>query len=76
MSRKLKRPLDPIGREIRFFEGDWERLREILAPRKVTPSEFIREMVYRKIRQIDEKAQLTFNEVDDGELTLESSGTN
>lgn len=70
MSRKLKRPLDPAGREIRFFEGDWERLREILAPKKVTPSEFIREMVYRKIRQIDEKAQLSFQDLEEAEVEL------
>lgn len=64
MSRKLKRPLDATPHEIRFFEGDWDRLREILAAKKVTPTEFIREMVYRKLRQIEEKAQLSYADAD------------
>lgn len=53
MPKKSKRPLDPIGREIRFFVGDWDRLTEILAARRITPSEFLREYVHRKLRQIE-----------------------
>lgn len=53
MPRKSSRPLDPIGREIRFYAGDWDRLTELLAARKLTPSYFLREFVHRKLRQID-----------------------
>lgn len=54
MPRKAREPLDPRGREIRFYDGDWERLTDILAPKKITPSEFIREMVARKIRAVED----------------------
>lgn len=53
MPRKAREALDPKGREIRFYSGDWDRLSEILAPRKISPSEFIREMVNRKIREVE-----------------------
>lgn len=53
MPKKSREPLDPKGREIRFYSGDWERLTDILAAKKITPSEFIREMVKRKIRQVE-----------------------
>lgn len=45
MPKAPKFPLDPDGREFRPYKGDWERLAILLAPTKVKPSEFIREMV-------------------------------
>lgn len=59
MPRKAREPLDPRGREIRFYKGDWERLSEMLAPKKITPSEYLREMVARKLRAIEEQVPRT-----------------
>lgn len=53
MPRKARLPLDPVARRLFFFAGDWERLTEILAARRLTPSEFLREYVHRKLRQIE-----------------------
>lgn len=50
MARRSRRPLNPKGREVLFFQGDWERLTEILAPRRIKPGTFIRAMVAKIIQ--------------------------
>lgn len=56
MPRRSREPLDPRGREIQPYRGDWERLEEILKPRKIKPGTFIREMIRRTIRQVEDRA--------------------
>jgi hypothetical protein len=51
MARKAEEPIEK--KKIGLFEGDFERLAEILAPKKVTPSVFIRHLVRRKLRQLE-----------------------
>ena len=68
MARRARSPLETKGREIRFFTGDWDRLAEILAPLKVTPSEYIRELVRKKIKGIEERVNQKTMETADVEL--------
>lgn len=53
MPAKSEIPLDKRGREIRFYQGDWERLADILVARGATPSQLIREFVHRTVRRLD-----------------------
>jgi hypothetical protein len=54
MPKRSRQPLEIRGREVRLYKGDWDRLEEILAPHRLKPSAFIRELVSKKIRQIEE----------------------
>jgi hypothetical protein len=45
------------------FKGDWERLAEILAPTKVTPTEFMRELLRRQIVNITNRQRKSNVEV-------------
>lgn len=54
MGKRAKFELE--RREMLFYKGEWERLREILAPRKLSPTEFVRELVHKKLRQIEDRA--------------------
>lgn len=56
-----KSRIDLERREMLFFKGDWERLNEILRPKKISPTHFIRELVHKKLRQIDDRASQTHN---------------
>lgn len=58
MPRKNRRPLDPRGREVLFYSGDWDRLAEILAPRRIKPGTFIRAMVAKIISSREAAAAL------------------
>jgi hypothetical protein len=71
MPRKSKFPLDPIGREILPYRGEWERLAEILAPKKIRPSTFLREVIHRTIRRAEEHANK--DNLDLPEIDLETS---
>lgn len=51
MGRKSEEPIEK--KKLALFVGDFERLGEILAPRNVTPSVFIRHLVRRKLRQLE-----------------------
>lgn len=70
---KLKR------QELNLFDGDFERLQDLLAPKKIAPGRFIRELVRRQIRIIEDKISLThkpaepLNDDLDGLATLPSS---
>jgi len=58
MPKRSREPLELKGREIRFYQGDWDELASILAPVKLTPSAFIREMTRKHIRAIQAQANL------------------
>lgn len=54
-----KSRIDLERRELLLFKGDWDRLDEILRPRKIAPTQFIRELIHKKLRQIDDRASQT-----------------
>ena len=56
MGRRAEEPLEK--KDIILFKGDWEALRVILAPRKITPTVFIRALVRKKLREIEAKTNL------------------
>lgn len=56
MPRKSETPLDPRGREVQLYRGDWDRLKDILAPKGISPSAYIRELVRLKLRKIESQA--------------------
>lgn len=45
--------------ELNLYDGDYEELRTILAPKKISPGEYIRELVRRQIRFIQDNASVT-----------------
>lgn len=51
MPRKAEEPLD--RKKISLFEGDFERLADLLAAKNIPPSVFIRHLVRRKLRQLE-----------------------
>lgn len=51
MPRKAEEPL--ARKKISLFEGDFEKLGDILQAKGVTPSVFIRHLVRRKLRQLE-----------------------
>lgn len=77
MGRRAEEPLEK--KDIILFKGDWEALRNILAPRKVTPTVFIRALVRKKLREIEAKTNMVAKpgpELKDDDLdlgTLDSS---
>lgn len=54
MAKRSREPLELGRREIRFFQGDWERLSEILSPFRIANATFIRELLRKQLRQIEE----------------------
>lgn len=71
MSRRSRFPLDPKGREVQFYRGDWDRLTEILAPRKIKPGTFIREMVSKVIRNAEESVNTAAQKIPEVDLEIE-----
>lgn len=61
MGRKASRPLEK--KDIILYEGDWDRLAEILGPTKIKPTVFIRELVRKTIARIEAKAAETHRPV-------------
>lgn len=62
MGRKVTAELEK--KDIILFKGDWAELDAILAPRKITVTQFIRELVHRKLMQIKAAAQDTHKVVE------------
>lgn len=62
MGKQNRVPLEK--KDIILYEGDWDKLATILAPRKVKPTYFIRELVHRTIARIEAQAQDTFKTVE------------
>ncbi|HUP79528.1 MAG TPA: hypothetical protein VM260_13335 [Pirellula sp.] len=62
-------------REMLFFKGDWARLDEILRPRKISPTQFIRELVHKKIRQIDDRASQNHNSLETIDVNTDGLST-
>ena len=54
MAKRSREPLEQGRREIRFFRGDWNRLSEILAPFRIANATFVRELLRKQLRQIEE----------------------
>lgn len=67
MARKAAEPLEK--KDIILFQGDWDELAAILAPFKIKPTVFIRQLVRKKLAQIKsaaaERAQPTPELTDD-----------
>lgn len=59
MPRKARIELE--RREMLFFKGDWNSLDLILRPRKISVTQFVRELVHKKLRQIEDRASQTHN---------------
>lgn len=57
-------------RKISLFTGDWEELEHLLSPKRVKPTEFIRELVHNTIERIRSKQALHERSI---ELQLELS---
>ena len=72
MGRRAEEPLEK--KDVILFQGDWDRLREILASAKITPTQFIRALVRKKIREIEARVNdiaKTGPEVSHDELDLD-----
>lgn len=54
MGRKAEEPLEK--KDVSLFIGDWDRLAAVLAPRRISPTVFIRKLVRRTLTQIEAKA--------------------
>lgn len=52
--KKSPRKLDPRGREFQPYLGDWERLTELLAPKRIKPGTFVREMISKVLQNAAE----------------------
>lgn len=71
MGKKERVPLEK--RDIILYAGDWDELAAILKTRRITPTQFIRELVHRKLLQIRSASQDTHNqELPDVELALDA----
>lgn len=57
MGRKSEEPLEK--KDVILFKGDWARLEEILRPRKIKPTVFIRKLVRQKLQEIEARLDLT-----------------
>jgi hypothetical protein len=55
MAKRSPKPLDRDGFEVRFYEGELERLKEVL-PAKISVTFFIRECISKALRRIEERA--------------------
>lgn len=78
MSRRTKAPLEK-RKNLLLFVGDWERLERICSTAKITPTEFIRELVNRSINKIESRAQDRYSniavDIKDDELPASASLT-
>ena len=57
MTRRAEEPLE--RRDIQLYKGDWLLLQEILAPAKVSPTEFIRKLVRTTILKVKAKQRIS-----------------
>lgn len=74
MSLKERLPLEK-RKNLLLYVGDWERLERILAPSKISPTKFIRELVHRSLNRIEARAQDSFKnvEINDDDLSAVTS---
>ena len=54
MGRKEDEPLEK--KKVNLYQGDWDRLSEILAARKISPTFFIRRLVRRTLLSIQARS--------------------
>lgn len=55
MARKEDEPLE--RKKINLYQGDWERLSEILTTKRISPTFFIRRLVRRTLLSIEARAE-------------------